>query len=60
MLKRTEEMREQRYKERLDDYYRRNFKEYFDFEGGNARAGKARGLSDQTQREIQEWLEANK
>jgi hypothetical protein len=26
MLKRTEEMREQRYKERLNDYYRRNFK----------------------------------
>jgi hypothetical protein len=32
MLKRTEEMREQRYKERLDDYYRRNFK--VGFKGG--------------------------
>jgi hypothetical protein len=128
MLKRTEEMREQRYKERLNDYYRRNFKvasrplagapgqapapprpalpasggrrsspaarpglrfacpgnsprcptarpptrprlparpgpppqEYFDFEGGNASAGKARGLSQETQEAIAKWLEENK
>lgn len=30
MLRRTEEKRETRVKERLDDYNRRNFKDYFD------------------------------
>ena len=30
LLRRTEEKREERYKERLDDYNRRNFADYFD------------------------------
>lgn len=30
LLKRTEEKREQRKKERLDDYYKRNFGDYFE------------------------------
>lgn len=30
LLRRTEEKREERYKERLDDYNRRNFSDYFD------------------------------
>lgn len=30
MLRRTEEKKEERVKERLDDYNRRNFKDYFD------------------------------
>jgi hypothetical protein len=34
--------------------------EYFDFEGGNAGAAKARGLSKETQQEIAKWLAENK
>lgn len=29
LLRKTEEKRDERYQERLNDYYRRNFKEYF-------------------------------
>jgi hypothetical protein len=34
--------------------------EYFDFEAGNAGAGKSRGLSQETQQAIAKWLEENK
>ncbi|KAK9828736.1 hypothetical protein WJX72_001805 [[Myrmecia] bisecta] len=45
--------------QRLQDYYRRNFKDYFDFEGGSVQAGKARGLSPETTQKIQQWLKDN-
>ncbi|KAG2446691.1 hypothetical protein HYH02_008257 [Chlamydomonas schloesseri] len=60
LLKRSNENRERYQKERLQDYYRRNFKEYFEFEGANAKVGKARGLSSETQQAIEKWLEENK
>jgi hypothetical protein len=34
--------------------------DYFEFEGGNARAGTARGISTETQQAIARWLEENK
>lgn len=33
--------------------------DYFEFEGGNARAGSARGISSETQAAINRWLETN-
>ncbi|PNW86429.1 hypothetical protein CHLRE_02g086100v5 [Chlamydomonas reinhardtii] len=60
LLKRSNENRERYQKERLQDYYRRNFKEYFEFEGSTAKVGKARGLSPETQQAIAKWLEENK
>ena len=55
MLKRTEENREQRKKERLDDYYRRNFGDYLSFQagGGDMAAG------SENQKAIKAWLKAN-
>lgn len=60
LLKRTEENRDKYAKERLQDYYKRNFKEYFEFESSNAKVGRARGLSPETQEAIAQWLEKNK
>lgn len=34
--------------------------DYFEYEADNARVAKARGLSDQTSKEIAAWLEKNK
>eukprot|EP00877_Chromochloris_zofingiensis_P006867 jgi/Chrzof1/2433/Cz11g15120.t1_PSAN2 len=60
LLKRTQENRDRRYKERLNDYYKRNFKDYFNFEAGTAAAGRARGLTPETQAAIAKWLQDNK
>ena len=60
LLKRTAEKKDERRQERLNDYYKRNFKEYFDFEAGNRAAGKARGISEETNEKIMKWLEDNK
>lgn len=60
LLKRTRENKDRRAKERLIEYYKRNYKDYFEFEGGNIKAGAARGLSSETQQEILNWLEKNK
>eukprot|EP00879_Flechtneria_rotunda_P024957 GHRR01026485.1.p1 GENE.GHRR01026485.1~~GHRR01026485.1.p1 ORF type:complete len:117 (+),score=27.91 GHRR01026485.1:159-509(+) len=60
LLRRSREKKEQRDKERLQDYYKRNFKDYFEFEGGSIRAGKARGIQPDTQQAILQWLELNK
>jgi len=53
LLKKTEAMREQRKAERLADYYRRNFREYLNFDSG---AAKSRGISDETAAAIKQWL----
>jgi len=37
LLKKTEAMRDQRKAERLADYYRRNFREYINFDSGAAK-----------------------
>jgi hypothetical protein len=57
LLRRTEEKREERVKERLDDYYRRNFGDYFSFEAGSNMGSK--GISPETQAQIKKWLEEN-
>ena len=57
MLKRTEEKREERKAERLADYYRRNFGDYFSFEAGSNMDRK--GLSPETQAKNKRWLEEN-
>eukprot|EP00955_Chlamydomonas_euryale_P113363 366212-Chlamydomonas_euryale.AAC.27 len=60
LLRKTAEKKDERKQERLNDYYRRNFKEYFDFEAGSSSAGRSRGISSETQAQIAEWLEQNK
>lgn len=52
LLKRTEEKREERKRERLDDYYRRNFADYFE--------NSPPAEDSETQRAIRQWLEKNK
>ena len=53
LLKRTEEKRDERKKERLNDYYRRNYKDYFSFQAGSG------GLSKETRNQIETWLVDN-
>jgi hypothetical protein len=48
------EKKDERKRERLDDYYRRNFGDYLTFERGN----KA-GVSPETLKQIDAWLERN-
>eukprot|EP00803_Ostreobium_quekettii_P004218 evm.model.scf_2920.4 EVM.evm.TU.scf_2920.4 scf_2920:12751-14770(+) len=57
LLKRTEENREQRAQQRLEDYNRRNFKDYFMVDADSERTAEARGLSVETQAQIKKWLE---
>ncbi|CAI5982826.1 unnamed protein product [Closterium sp. NIES-64] len=45
--------------ERLNDYYRRNFKDYFDFVGGTLQVKREDKLTD-NEKEILKWIEANK
>lgn len=46
-------------KERLDDYYKRNYKEYFDLVGGAVERKKEEDLSE-AEKGIREWLRRNK
>lgn len=55
LLKKTVEKKDERYKERLDNYYKRNFNDYFNFEMGNND-----GVSAETKAEVKAWLEKNK
>ncbi|KAL4448143.1 hypothetical protein ABPG75_005362 [Micractinium tetrahymenae] len=55
LLRRTEEKKAERAKERLDDYYRRNFGDYLSFE-----ASSTPGSSDsENQERIRQWLQQN-
>nr|GEV51241.1 photosystem I reaction centre subunit N protein [Tanacetum cinerariifolium] len=56
-LKKSQENKTKNDKERLDSYYKRNYKDYFAFEEGTLRNKK-----DLTEAEkgILDWLEANK
>lgn len=58
LLRKTEAKREERKRERLQDYYRRNFSDYFSFEMGNARGGN-QGLSEETIEKIRQWQKDN-
>jgi len=57
LLQRTQDMKEMRRKERLDDYYRRNFSDYFSFQESSNMD--SQGLSSETQEEIRNWLQQN-
>ena len=54
LLRKSEAKKEERKRERLESYYRRNFGDYFDFEMGNP--GR---LSPDTRQQIAEWQERN-
>ena len=56
LLAESESKREERAKERLDDYYRRNFTDYFNFDVGSQIPGK---MSAEAAAE-KAWLERNK
>ena len=58
MLRRTREKKDERSKQRLRDYNRRNFKDYFTFDATGS-SGKARGIRPETQAAIEKWLSEN-
>eukprot|EP01025_Chloroclados_australasicus_P008530 TRINITY_DN1305_c0_g1_i1.p3 TRINITY_DN1305_c0_g1~~TRINITY_DN1305_c0_g1_i1.p3 ORF type:complete len:114 (+),score=8.32 TRINITY_DN1305_c0_g1_i1:87-428(+) len=53
LLKKSTELREERKKERLQEFYQRNFTDYFEFEMGNKQ-------SNETREKISTWLKENK
>ncbi|KMZ65013.1 Photosystem I reaction centre subunit N [Zostera marina] len=55
-LKKSEKNKAKNDKERLDDYYKRNYKDYFGFVDSTKSDDQ---LSD-TEKEIRDWLRANK
>lgn len=57
-LKKSEENKAKNDKERMDSYYKRNYKDYFEFESGALRAKKGE-LSD-AEKGVLQWLDANK
>ncbi|XP_061355647.1 uncharacterized protein LOC133300161 [Gastrolobium bilobum] len=57
-LKKSEENKEKNDKERLESYYKRNYKDYFELMEGTLK-GKNGQLSD-TEKGILDWLQKNK
>ncbi len=57
LLKISESKREERRKERLQDYYRRNFTDYFNFETSPGMS--QQGLSPETSNQMKQWLKDN-
>ncbi|XP_010248359.1 PREDICTED: uncharacterized protein LOC104591251 [Nelumbo nucifera] len=57
-LKKSKENRAKNEKERLDDYYKRNYKDYFEFLEGSIKAKKDK-LSE-AEKGILDWLQTNK
>ncbi|KAJ7967596.1 Photosystem I reaction centre subunit N [Quillaja saponaria] len=57
-LKKSQENKDKNDKERLDSYYKRNYKDYFDFEEGSLRAKK--GQLSEAEKGILDWLQKNK
>ncbi|KAJ4962705.1 hypothetical protein NE237_022644 [Protea cynaroides] len=58
-LKKSEVNKAKNDKERLDDYYKRNYKDYFDFFEGSIR-GKTNEQLSEAEKGILNWLETNK
>ncbi|KAF5187567.1 photosystem I reaction center subunit N [Thalictrum thalictroides] len=58
-LKKSEENKEKNDKERRDDYYKRNFKDYFQFLEGSLE-GKTEEQLTEAEKGILEWLKTNK
>ncbi|KAK9165364.1 hypothetical protein Scep_000555 [Stephania cephalantha] len=56
-LKKSEENKAKNDKERLQDYYKRNYKDYFEFIEGSIKAKKE--LSE-SEKGILDWLQSNK
>ncbi|KAL7002912.1 hypothetical protein U1Q18_004073 [Sarracenia purpurea var. burkii] len=57
-LKKSQENKSKNDKERLDGYYKRNYKDYFDFVEGDLK-GKKEPLSE-AEKGILDWLQKNK
>lgn len=58
-LKKSEENKAKNDKERLDSYYKRNYKDYFDFVEGSLRNKEEKQLSE-AEKGILDWLQKNK
>ncbi|CAF2081598.1 unnamed protein product [Brassica rapa] len=58
-LKKSEENKTKNDKERLDSYYKRNYKDYFEFVEGSTK-GKTEAELSESEKRILEWLKANK
>ncbi|KAI4375572.1 hypothetical protein MLD38_013426 [Melastoma candidum] len=58
-LKKSEENKEKNDKERMESYYKRNYKDYFDFAEGGLRAKSEDKLSE-AEKGILDWLNRNK
>ncbi|KAL1559499.1 hypothetical protein AAHA92_09835 [Salvia divinorum] len=58
-LKKSQENKVKNDKERLDSYYKRNYKDYFGLLEGNLKQRQKQDLSE-TEKGILEWLETNK
>ncbi|KAL5561396.1 hypothetical protein UlMin_031143 [Ulmus minor] len=57
-LKKSEENKAKNDKERLDSYYKRNYKDYFEFEGEYLKA--KQGELSEAEKGILDWLKSNK
>uniref|UniRef100_A0ACD5X753 Uncharacterized protein n=1 Tax=Avena sativa TaxID=4498 RepID=A0ACD5X753_AVESA len=58
-VKRSKENKEKNDKERLDDFYKRNYKDYFGFIEGSVREKKVEELTE-SEKGILAWLDKNK
>uniref|UniRef100_A0A7N0TN43 Uncharacterized protein n=1 Tax=Kalanchoe fedtschenkoi TaxID=63787 RepID=A0A7N0TN43_KALFE len=58
-LKKSEENKAKNDKERLDNYYKRNYKDYFEFVEGSLE-GKSEAQLTEAEKGIRDWLKANK
>ncbi|KAL1192583.1 hypothetical protein V5N11_025710 [Cardamine amara subsp. amara] len=58
-LKKSEENKAKNDKERLDSFYKRNYKDYFEFVEGSIK-GKTEAELTESEKRILEWLKANK
>ncbi|KAJ0010702.1 hypothetical protein Pint_33660 [Pistacia integerrima] len=58
-LKKSEENKAKNDKERLDSYYKRNYKDYFEFIEGSLKAKEDQQLSE-SEKGILDWLQTNK
>lgn len=58
-LRRSKENKGKNDKERLDDYYKRNYKDYFEFVEGSDQ-GKSEEELSESEKGIREWLRKNR
>lgn len=56
LLQKSKANKDKRAKERLDDYYKRNYKDYFEFVEGTVKPGKL----TEAEKDIMEWLRKNR